>query len=151
MPAIEPLYRSIKINSAKFSKEECLLLEAGLFSCICSELKEIFKNQCKDYFRTVKFNKEMEETMLESQFARCIINDILSTEEYSLTGIAFYTRKPEDVIYEIASGSNTDPSASLLRKIVELHRSVRPTLYQQIIKKIIAENTEDEDEEKLSN
>jgi len=88
--------------------------------------------------------------MLESELVRCIINDILSTEEYSLTGIAFYTRKPEDVIFEIASGNNTDPSASLLRKIIELHRSVRPSLYQQIIKKIIAENIENKDEEKPS-
>src|SRR5579872_1377533 len=144
----ELLFNLSIINPHILSKKELTLLEADLFTSICAKLKEIFKTQYKDYFRTVKFNKEMEETMLESELVRCIINDILSTEEYSLTGIAFYTRKPEDVIFEIASGNNTDPSASLLRKIIELHRSVRPSLYQQIIKKIIAENMENKDEEK---
>lgn len=144
----ELLFNFPIINPRIFSKEELTLLEADLFTSICAELKEVFKKQYKDYFRIVKLNKEMEETMLESQLARCIINDILATEEYSLAGIAFYTRKPEDVIFEIASGNNTDPSASLLRKIIELHRSVRPSLYQHIIKKIIVENIEDEDDDK---
>jgi hypothetical protein len=135
------------INPHILSKEELALFEANLFTCICVELKNIFKKQYKTYLNAIKFNKETEDAMLESQLVRCIINDILATEEYSLTGIAYYTRKPEDVIFEIASGNNIDPSASLLRKIIELHRSVRPSLYQEMIKKIVVENITDEDEE----
>lgn len=132
------LYNFSFLNPHILSKEETALLEADLFTHVCNELNEIFRNQYKDYFRIIKFDKEMEELMLESQLARSLINDILKTQEYSLTGIAYYTHKPEDVIFEIASGKNTDPSASLLKKIIELHRSIRPNLYQQIMKKIFS-------------
>ena len=74
---------------------------------------------------------------METNFLRHVIHDILSTEEYSLSGLAYYTRTPEDVLYDIATGKNTDPSASILRKIIELHRTIRPELYRVIIQKII--------------
>lgn len=90
----------------------------------------------------MRFNNLMENTVMETDYIRCIINDILSTEEYSLAGIAYYTNKPEDVIFEIATGKNTDPSSSLLRKIIELHRSVRPNLYQEMVKKIYVKSAE---------
>lgn len=136
------LFNSPAINPQNLSKIELALFEADLFAHICTELKTIFKKQYIDYFYALKFNQEMEETMLESQLVQCIINDILASEEYSIEGIALYTRKPNDVIFEIASGNNIDPSASLLRKIVELHRSVRPSLYQHILKKIFTNNIE---------
>lgn len=137
MPAIEPLCYSIGINPNKFSKAENLLLEAVLFSQLCEELKQTFKKEHKEYFRVMKFNKEMENIMLEAEFARYLIKDILSTDEYSLSGIACYTRSPQDIIYEIVVGKNNNPSSSLLRKIIELHRMVRPELYREIIKKIL--------------
>ena len=80
----------------------------------------------------------MENIMLEECLIKYIINDILSTEEYSLSGIAYYTNSPEDVIYEIAMGNNTNPSLFLSKKIIELHRSVRPYLYHELIKKVVA-------------
>jgi hypothetical protein len=81
----------------------------------------------------------MEIAMFEANFIRCIINDILSTEEYTLSGIAYYTETPEEIVYDIAIGHNTSPSANLLRKIIELHRSVRRDLYRSIVEKIISE------------
>lgn len=139
---MELLFNLPLIDPRVLSEEELTLLGANVLTSVCAELKEIFKKQYQDYFKTIKINKEMEEAMLESQLVRCVINDIIATEEYSLAGIAFYTRTPEDVIFEIAAGNNTDPSAALLRKIIELHRSVRPDLYQSILKKIIVENSE---------
>jgi len=47
-----------------------------------------------------KINIEKEKSMIESNFIRCIINDILSTEEYTLPGIAYYTDTPEEIIIE---------------------------------------------------
>ncbi len=79
--------------------------------------------------------------MIEANFIRCIINDILSTEEYNLPGIAYYTDTPEDVIYEVAAGCNVRPTLLLARKIIELHRLVRPHLYREIMNKIINEST----------
>lgn len=141
MPAMEPLCQILGINSSKLSKEENLILEAKLFTHVYEELKEIIKAQYKDYFQLMKFNKDMENKMIETEFLRCVINDILSTEEYSLPGIACYTNMPEDVIQEVIIGNNNNPSFVLSRRIIELHRTVRPDVYRAIMKKII-ENVE---------
>jgi len=137
MPAMEPLCQMLGINFNELSKEENLILEAKLFTHIYEELKEIIKAQYKDYFQLMKFNEDMENMMIETEFLRCVINDILSTEEYSLPGIACYTNTPEDVIHEVIIGNNSNPSFAFSRRIIELHCTVRPNVYQAIIKKII--------------
>jgi hypothetical protein len=139
MAAMDPLCHLIGINSKKFSKEENSLLEAELFIRICDELKEVFRQQYKNFFHLMKFNVTKEDAMLERNFIRLILKDILSTEEYTLQGIATYTDTHEDIIHELASGLNTKPLAACLRKVIELHRSVRRELYQAIGKKIAAE------------
>ena len=140
MTALKLLCHSAGFNSSVLSKEEMRVLEADLFSRICNELTESYKAQYEDYFRIIRFNHEMENIM-DKNLVSLIVRDILSTEEYSLLGVAYYTGTSEDVIFEIASGNNSDPSASLLRKIIELHRAVRPDLYREIMKKVICENT----------
>ncbi|HEX2549459.1 MAG TPA: hypothetical protein VHM20_06500, partial [Gammaproteobacteria bacterium] len=45
----------------------------------------------------------------------------------------------EDVINDLSSGLNTKPLAINFRKMIELHRTVRPALYQLLAKKIIYE------------
>lgn len=141
MAAIKLLCHSADVNPSVLSKEENLLLEADLFSYLCRELMEMTKHQYKAYFSILKFDTNMENKIMENNFVRGVICDILSTEEYSLPGLAYYTNVPEDVIFEIVSGKNVDPSASLLRKIIELHRSVRPNLYREIMQKIMQEST----------
>lgn len=136
MSAIQTLYHLLNINLHGLSKKEILFLEADLFTRLCEELKEIIRKQYKNYFRTMKFNKEKENTMIEAHFIRCIINDILSTEEYNISGIAYYTDIPADIIYEVATGCNLQPTLSLARRVIDLHRSVRPNLYREIMAKI---------------
>lgn len=136
MAAMEPLCHLIGINSKKFSKEEFKLLEAEIFIRIYDELKEIFRKKYKDFSYLIKLTINQENTMLEKNFTQIILNDILSTEEYTLQGIAHYTDIPEDVIHELASGLNTKPLVTCLRKVIELHRLVRRELYQSIGKKI---------------
>ncbi len=136
MPAVEPLYYLIGINIANLSKEEKLLLEAELFLKICDELREIFRKQHRDYFNCMKFTLEMENTMLDANFIRLIIQDILLSEEYTLQGIARYIDTHEDVVHELAAGLNTKPLATYFRKTIELHRTVRHELYHAIGKKI---------------
>ena len=46
---------------------------------------------------------------------------------------------PPDIIQELVCGLNTKPSATCLRKVIELHRGVRKDLYQVIGNKIAAE------------
>lgn len=140
MPATEPLYYLFDIDIDKLSKEELALVEAEIFMYLYAELMNIFRFDFKNYFYVMRFNTEMENAMLEENFIRCIIKDLLSTDDYSLQGISCYTQIPEEVIYELAIGYNTNPSFKLSRKIMELHRSVRPDLYRAIVKKMIAEN-----------
>lgn len=139
MAAMELLCHSVGINPSKLSKEEIILFEAELLAQICKALKEIFRQQYKGYFRLMKFTMEKENTMLDSMFVRLVIKDVLSTEEYNLKGIAYYTDTHEDVIQEVIDGRNTNPSAALLRRSINLHRSVRRDLYRSIMKKIAME------------
>ncbi len=139
MAAMELLCHLVGINLSKLSREETLLLEAEFFARICEELKEVFRKQHRDYFRLMKFTIEKENMMLETNFVRLIIKDVLSTEEYNLQGVACYTDTHEDVVQEVIDGRNTSPSATLLRRSIDLHRSVRPDLYHSIVKKIVTE------------
>lgn len=139
MSAPELLIHFFGINANKLSKEERLIVEAELFICLCQELKEVFREKYKEYFFLMKFTKEKENEMLEANFISLVIQDILASEEYNLTGVAQYTDTPEDVVHEVVSGRNTRPSATLLKRAIELHRSVRRELYQAIKRKIIAE------------
>lgn len=136
MPAREPLYRLIGVTISKLSKEEIILLEAELFARICEELKETFRKQFRDYFYLMKYTIEKENRMLDSNFMCLIIKDILSTGEYDLKGIAYYTDTFEDVIEEVILGLNLSPSAKFFQKLIDLHRLVRRDLYSLIIKKI---------------
>ncbi|HSW68641.1 MAG TPA: hypothetical protein VLI69_00605 [Gammaproteobacteria bacterium] len=137
MSATEPLCRLIGIDFKKLPREEYLLLEAEIFSRICEGLMEFFMEQQKSYFYRVNFNFEKENVMLENDLARSITKDILSSEEYDLTGLAFYADTPEDVVQEVADGRNIRPSATYLWKIIEIHRTIRRDLYDVIIKKIV--------------
>lgn len=139
MSAIETLSSLLNMDSSSFSKVENVILEAELFARIYNELTEIFKIQNRPNCHLIKSDTNREEDMLNANVIRCMINDILSTEEYSLLGIANYTHIPEEVVYDLAIGKNSDPSLVLSRKILELHRSVRTDLYREIIKKITVE------------
>lgn len=136
MSAMEPLYRLMRISICNLSKDEIFILEAELLKFICDEIKEFFRNHYRDYFRLMKFSKEKENIMLDINLIRLIMKDIIFSEEYNIEGIARYTDIHEDIIQEVFSGQNTDPSAKLLRRMIELHYSVRRDLYHAIMKKI---------------
>lgn len=140
MTAIKLFCQDLDINISNFSREEIFLLEAEIFIRICDELKEIFRNHHEEYFRVMNFSKDKEDNMLEVNFVRFILEDTLSTGEYNMIGIAYYTDTHEDVIQEIIDGRNTNPSAALLRKSIDLHRSVRRDLYNSLLKKISNES-----------
>jgi len=143
MSAVEPLYQLIGVHPKKLTKEQSILLDIALFSYICEELKNIARENYKTYFYLIKLETEKENTMFEINLERWIINDILSTKEYSLQGIAYYTDTPPDVIEEVMIGYNTRSSGIFLRKIIELHRSVRRELYSEIMKNVIAQYKND--------
>jgi hypothetical protein len=139
MSAVQPLCRLIGVTPDELSKEENLLLEAELLTQLCRQLKEIFRKQNNSYFRLMKFTTEMENRMLDENFLRLVINDILSTDEYNIKGIAFYTDTHEDILQEIVTGQIQRPTAYLERRIIELHKFVRHDLYQSLMKKILTQ------------
>lgn len=139
MSALQPLFALMNVKPCKLTREERLILEAELFARICDELKENYRERFRNYFCLMKFTTEMENKMLDESFISLIINDILSTNEYTLQGIARYANIHPDVVEELASGFNNDPTARCLRKAIELHRSVRKELYQGVMKKVVAE------------
>lgn len=139
MAAIEQLSHLLGINPKNLTPQENLILEVELFTRICEKLTEIYKNKNKDYFSLINISNEKENAMLERKFLRFVINDILTTEEYSLDGIAHQTQIPVDVICDLVSGKNKTPSLIVSRKIIDLHRSVRPDLYKEVVKKIASE------------
>lgn len=139
MAAMELLCHLLGINPQELTPQENLILEVELFTRICEELKEFYKSKNKEYLLLLNVSIEKENAMLEARFLRFVINDILMTEEYSVAGIAHQTQVPEDVICDIVSGKNKTPSWQISRKIIDLHRTVRPDLYKEVVKKITTE------------
>lgn len=139
MAAMEPLCLLIGIDPKKLSKKQNQLLEGMLYARIGAELKEIMRHQYKHYFDLMKLTKDQGDSMIEEKFIQNILNDIISSKKYDLQGIACYTDTHVDVIYELMTGINTQPSALCFRKIIELDRTARPELYQAIGEKIATE------------
>lgn len=137
MAAIGLLSQLIGVSLSELSKEEVFILEAELFSSICEELREYFRNLYKSYSNLMQLTWDQENKMLDNIFLSSVIKDIISTGEYSLSGVAYYIDSHEDVIQEVIDGRNSNPSALLLRKSIDLHRSVRRDLYQDIMKRIV--------------
>jgi hypothetical protein len=144
MPAIEPLTSMLGLKASKFSQIELVLLEIEILTLVCEEIKKMMQSDYHDYFHYLKYSADKEKNMLEENVLRYVINDIISSEQYSLAGIAYYTHTPIEVINDVAMGNNTMPSFSLSRKIIDLHRSVRPDLYQEIIQKLVTTDVNEE-------
>ncbi len=142
MAAIESLCKKLGITSHNLSKEENLILEAELYVRICNEIIKTYIDQNKEYFRLIKINSEMENKMIDSNLIRCLVNDILKSRAYTLSGIAHYTHLPEEVINDLLINCYSSPILSFGRRIIELHREARPDIYLNVIKKIASEQTE---------
>jgi hypothetical protein len=140
MAALERLCRFMGVDPKKFSKEENLILEAELYRCFFNGLWESFQSQYQNYFQLLKFNNEMENMVMEIHFIRYFINDILKSEAYTLSGIAYYTQIPEEIIQDLLIGHKVSPIIAFTRKLIELHKIIRPEIYQNIIKKMSSNN-----------
>ena len=138
MSCVQPFFLYFGFGNNELSRMEFIFLEAKLFVMIYGELKEMMRKNMKNYFQLMNFSITEEDHMLETNFIRAIINDILLTQEYNVSGVALYTNTPEDVIYDLASGRNSNPTLLISQKIINLHRSVRPILYEDIMNKIRA-------------
>lgn len=133
MAAANLLDSLFRLYFDKLSKKERLLLEIILFVHLYQELIECYEAES---------NHKMEGSMRSGSVIRGIVNDLL-VDEYSVQGLANYTGYPEDVIYDLAAGMNTNPTLTLSAKIIELHAIARRDFYNELIKKVIVKLAND--------
>lgn len=152
MSATEPLFELLGWSAAQLSQEEKMILEAELFFRFCEELMSRYKHEHLQYFKLLKTESDKDTNMLDADFTRLIIKDILISEEYTLDGIAVYANTHKDVIYDVVMGYNASPSVMFVKSMIALHRTVRPELYQQISRKILSDVTKagEKDEQHVS-
>ncbi|OGT38524.1 MAG: hypothetical protein A3F11_04525 [Gammaproteobacteria bacterium RIFCSPHIGHO2_12_FULL_37_14] len=139
MSAMEPLCLLAGIDPKRFSKEKRLLLEAEFFSRIYKKLEDNFRKQYTNYFNLFRFTLNREDIALEENFVRSLIQNMLSSGDYTVQGIARYTNTPEDVLMEIIVGLNPYPSAIFLRRLIELDRAQRRDFYHTLVKESLNE------------
>lgn len=123
------------LSTDHLSRVEKIYLEIELFFYFYNELRKVFLKDFEGYFKLMHFSRDMEFIMIEQKMARLVVNDIL--QDYTLEGIAYYTAIPEDVVYDVAMGTNTNPSIEFISKVMVLHREVKRDLYEEIKKKVI--------------
>lgn len=118
----------------KFSpKNERKILKAFLLARLHQLFCELFQNkmQCNQN------NSSMECYTMDSKIIQLLIQGIVETGEYTLEGIAFYTRIPFDVIYDAACGISNQFSITPWARVVDLYIQVKPDVTQVLITKLI--------------
>lgn len=140
MSTLTPWALFLGINAQDLNRNEKILLDIELFLIITEELENKFKSLYQDYFNLIKFANEKEENMQEANLTRLILTDILSSEAYTLEGIAQYADICEEVLQDILTGWNSNPSVGIFRKLVSLHREVKHETYQKLFNKMIEKN-----------
>ena len=86
MAAPQPLYRLLNFNwSKKIPVGEIRLLEAKITALLVSELKERFRKRYKDWLLMIKSQREGEHTVLDSQFLKQMIQEIILTGDCEKT------------------------------------------------------------------
>jgi hypothetical protein len=110
------------IDRKWLSQDEQSLLDALLLDLACEELNNFYQE-----------NNKMEMT-------RSVVNlmllDLINSNDYTISGVAAYANLPEEVVYDIAMGSITNPTINVSRKIIKLHMGARGELYQRVMQKI---------------
>lgn len=125
----------------QLTQKEKNLLEAVFFVQILDGLNEEFDKRYNLHFtgRNFILCQKKGNNMQYDTLLTLVIRDLIDSDEYTIAGIARYTNLPEDTIYNAAAGLNHDPSGTLLRRVITLHKSTRPKLYKKIIQKFIIE------------
>lgn len=120
--------------SAKIpSDREKKILKAILVGCSHRLLYELFRQQIQ-----LVENLYIEESYeMDSQIIQFFLKQIVETEEYTLEGIAYYTRIPLDVIYDAAAGLHNQLSVTLWARVIELFMQVYPEVARILIDKLL--------------
>lgn len=142
MAACEYLAMDIGINCKQLTDIERCLLEVEIIYQLWSEIEKLYG---RESISILKIENDMNPNITKGKGAnmsmkniiQLILNDLIENEEYNITGLATYTQSTPDVIFDVVSGLNQNPSMALSRKIIELHRLARRDVYLGILMKII--------------
>lgn len=118
----------------KYSLEnEKKILKAILLWCLHKLFSDLFKQK----IQVIKNQFLMECYVMDSKILQLILQGIIETGEYTLEGVACYTRIPLDVIYDAACGLNNQVSITPWARVVDLYIKVKPDTAQILIDKLI--------------
>lgn len=115
------------------SKEEIFLLDALLLDAMCGELDKHYREENK--------------VIVSKGVINLMLQDLIKSGDYTIGGVAAYAHLPEEVIYDIAIGTNTNPTLDVSRKIIQLHMGARSQLYQCVMQKITMKYLVDKSED----
>lgn len=88
------------------------------------------KIQNDDYFL-------LESYAMDSKIIQALIRGIVETGLYTLEGIAYHTRIPIEVIYDVASGINNQFSITLWTRVTVLYMQVKPEIATILTDKLL--------------
>lgn len=129
------LITKIAPSIKNISKKDKTIYQLIIYQFTYKRLTEYFYGDLSRSKHACTENKG--EFMKEGEVIKKIVNELLTTGEYSIKGIAHYTGFHEDVIYDLASGINSDPTITLANKVIELHFLAKRDLYLSIFQDIL--------------
>jgi hypothetical protein len=108
-------------------------------------LKAFLLNQLHKLFlqlfeSTIQNNQDhisMECYAMDNKMIQLLIHRIVETGDYTLQGVAYYTRIPFDVIFDAACCNNNQLSLTLLIRIMELYLQVNPDIERILIDRLL--------------
>lgn len=74
--------------------------------------------------------------MTDSKITELLIHSIVESGEYTLEGIAYYTRIPYDVILDAACGNTSSLTITPWARLVDLYLQVKPEVAQLLFEKL---------------
>jgi hypothetical protein len=130
----EKLLQQNSVISLKFTaKNERKLLKVFLLERLHQVFYELFHSKIQSNYN----NDSMECYKMDSKIIQLLIQSIIETGEYTLEGIAFYTRIPFDIIYDAACGISNQFSITPWTKIIDLYLKLKPEIEKILIEKLL--------------
>lgn len=90
----------------------------------------------------------LERYLMDANIIRQTLQEIVDTGQYTLEGIAQYTRIPFDVLLDVACGRTDNFFVTSWVRVMKLYIQVKPEMAQKVVDRILAMN--DNKAEKLS-
>lgn len=119
------------------SKTEKRLLKIFLITHLHKFLCNLYHKKFQ-YFLGKNFELTTETYAMDGKIIETLLNEIVRTGEYTLEGIATYTKIPLDIIVDATCGITHQLSMTWTR-VVDLYMQVRPDVSKSFYEKLIAE------------